>query len=101
MAVGAFPPLNSVQEIKEFDGSADKLVDFLTSVEGHIAAYDLPIYHGGYVSGSINDGWTYATAASHQANPANYKSNYNLGGRFCILLAEQFTGSTREWWIYR
>ena len=86
MSVGTFPSLNSVHEIREFDGSPDKLIDFLTSVEAHISAYDLPIYHGGYVSGNVDEGWMYATAAQYRAAPMEYKSNYNLGRRFCTLL---------------
>jgi Zinc knuckle len=101
MAPGAFPSLSSVREIREFNGSPEKLVDFLTSVEGHLAAYNLPIYQGGYVGGDVDEGWTFVSVALYQANTANYKSNYNFGGRFCTLLAERFTGSARQWWVYR
>jgi hypothetical protein len=101
MAPGAFPSLTSVREIREFNGSPEKLVDFLTSVEGHLAAYNLPVYQGGYVGGDVDEGWTFASVEQYQANTANYKSNYNFGGRFCTLLAERFTGPARQWWIYR
>jgi hypothetical protein len=33
MAVGAFPSLNSVRDIREFDGSPEKLVDFSLILE--------------------------------------------------------------------
>jgi hypothetical protein len=80
MAPGAFPPLSSVREIREFNGSPEKLVDFLTSVEGHLAAYNLPVYQGGYVGGDVDEGWTFASVVEYQVNIANYKSNYNFGG---------------------
>ena len=99
MVVGPFPPLTSVHEIREFDGTTDKLTDFLISVESHLAAYNLPIVHGGYVTGDIDIGWTYAMDADYQAAPHDYKPNFDFGKRFCILLAERFTGAARNWWI--
>ena len=99
MVIGSFPPLTSVREIREFDGTTDKLTDFLISVESHIAAYNLPIVHGGYVTGDIDIGWIYAMDPDYQAAPNNYKPNFDFGKRFCILLAERFTGAARNWWI--
>ena len=79
MAVGAFPPLSSVQEIRQFDGSVEKLSDFLTSVEGHLATYNLPLRTGGIVSGDIDEGWTFVSAAVYAANTQGYKANYDYG----------------------
>ena len=101
MTVGSFPPLSSVREIREFDGSAEKLIDFLSSVEAHLAAYNLPLETGGIVHGDIDEGWTYVTATEYIANTQLYKTNYNYGQHFCTLLAKRFTSSAREWWINR
>lgn len=75
------------------------MIDFLSSVEVHLAAYNLPLETGGIVHGNIDEGWTYVTAAEYTANTQSYKTNYNYGQRFCTLLAERFTNSAREWWI--
>ena len=56
MPVGSFPPLSSVKDVKEFDGSPEKLNDFLASVEGNMAAYNIPLSQGGYIAGNIDDG---------------------------------------------
>ena len=96
MVVGPFPPLTSVHEIREFDDTTDKLTDFLISVESHLAAYTFPIVHGGYITGDIDIGWTYATDANYQAAPHDYKPNFDFEKRFCILLAERFTGAARN-----
>ena len=56
MVVGSFPPLTSVREIREFDGSAEKLTDFFASVEGHLAAYNLPLKTGGIVQSDVDEG---------------------------------------------
>jgi len=101
MTVGSFPPFSSVREIKEFDGSAEKLSDFITSVESHIATYNLPVSQGGYVSGDVDNGWNYISLADAMAQPASCRLNYNFGYRFCLLLAECFVGSAWEWWITR
>lgn len=93
MVVGPFPPLNSVREIKEFDGTTEKLSDFLTSVEAHLAAYNIPLSKGGYVGGDVDEGWTFASVEQYQANAANFKRNYNYGERFSMLLAEIFIGA--------
>src|SRR5205085_5491074 len=69
MAVGSFPPLTSVREIREFDGSAEKLADFLASVEAHLAAYNLPLETGGIVHGDTDEGWTYVNTADYTRNP--------------------------------
>jgi hypothetical protein len=58
MPVGSFPSLNSVKDVKEFDGSPEKLNDFLASVEGNMAAYNIPLSQGGYVAGNVDDGWS-------------------------------------------
>jgi len=34
-------------------------------------------------------------------HPLESKSNYDYGKRFCLLLAERFTGEAREWWLSR
>lgn len=101
MSIGSFPPLNSVREIKEFDGSSENLLDFITSVEGHIAAYNFPVAQGGYVSGNMDDGWEYISHAKATAaeNPPSCRLNYRFGYRFCLLLGERFTGMARDWWI--
>lgn len=105
MAGGLCSTLNSVREIREFDGSPEKLVDFLTSVEDHLASYNLPVYQGGYVGGDVDEGWTYGSVVQYQAYLENCKSNYNFGRRFCIFLAERFTGSVglsaiNSWEVY-
>ena len=56
MPVGSFPPLSSVKDVKEFDGSSEKLNDFIASVEGNMAAYNIPLSQGGYVAGNVDDG---------------------------------------------
>jgi hypothetical protein len=66
-----------------------------------LAAYNLPVYQGGYVGGDVDEGWTFASVVEYQTNPANYKSNYNLGGQFCTLLTERFASSARQCWVYQ
>jgi len=101
ISVESFPLLNSVREIKEFDGSSDTLLDFITSIEGHISTYNFPISQGGYVSDNIDDEWKYISHANATAgeNRPSYRLNYNFGYRFCLLLRERFTRGAREWWI--
>jgi hypothetical protein len=82
MAVGAFPPLSSLREIREFDGSAGKFIDFLASVEGHLSVYNLPILHGGYVSGDVDEGWEYASTIAYAANPPTSSSITTLQPAF-------------------
>ena len=97
MPVGAFPALTTIQQIKEFDRSSGKLSDFITSVDGHMAAYNFPLSQGGYVAGNVEDGWMYATTSAHNASPSDSKSNYPYGTRFVLLLAERLSGPAREW----
>jgi hypothetical protein len=99
MVAGAFPSLTSVKEIREFDGSIEKLANFLASVDAHLAAYNLPLETGGIVEGDTDEGWTYVSAAEYTANTDLYKMNYNYGQCFCTLLAERFIGSAHKWWI--
>jgi hypothetical protein len=101
MPVGSFPPLSSVKDVKEFDGTSEKLNDFLASVEGNMAAYNIPLSQGGYVAGNVDDGWVYVSDAAHNENPLDSRANYDYGRRYLILLAERFTGPAREWWINR
>jgi len=101
MPVGSFPPLNFVKDVKEFDGNPEKLNDFLASVEGNMAAYNIPLSQGGFVAGNVDDGWQYVTAAVHAQTPVESRSNYDYGRRYFILLAERFMGTAREWWINR
>ena len=101
MVVGPFPPFTSMHKIYEFDGMTDKLTDFLISVESHLAAYNLTIVHGGYVTGDIDIGWIYATDADYEAAPHDYKIDVDFGKHFGILLAERFAGSARNWWIFK
>jgi hypothetical protein len=82
MDIGPFPTLNSVQEIREFDESPEKLVDFLTSVKSHLATYILPVYQGGSVEEDVDEDWIYGSVVQYQAYLENYKSNYNFGGAF-------------------
>ena len=56
MHVGSFPPLSSVKDIKEFDGSPKKLNDFLALVEDNLAVYNIPLSQGGFVAGNMDDG---------------------------------------------
>ena len=101
MPVGSFPPLKSVKDVKEFDGSPEKLNDFLASVEGNMAAYNIPLSQGGYVAGNVDDGWEYVSAAKHAEHPQESRANHDYGRRYLILLAERFSGPAREWWINR
>jgi hypothetical protein len=100
MVVGPFPSLNSVREINEFDGSVEKLDDFLTSVEAPLMAYNKRLKKDGYGS-DADESWTFVSVAKYRETVANFKLNYNHGTRFCALLGERFTGAAREWWINR
>ena len=77
MPVGLFPPLSSIKDVKEFDGSAEKLNDFLASVEGNMAANNIPLSQGGYVAGNVDDGWGYVSATEHTAQPQESRANYD------------------------
>ena len=96
MPVGSFPSLTSVKDVKEFDGSSEKLNDFLASVEGNMAAYNIPLSQDGYVAGNVDDGWSYVSATAHAGSPLESRDNHDYGRRYLILLAERFTGSARE-----
>jgi|SRR5579859_616198 hypothetical protein len=98
MVVDLFPPPTSVREIREFDGSAEKLTDFFPSIKRHLAAYNLPLKTGGIVRGDVDEKWTFA---GYAMSTQLYKINYNYGQCFCILLAERFTNSACERWITR
>jgi hypothetical protein len=101
MPLGSFPPLHHTQVIKEFDGSPERLSDFITSVECHLAAYNIPLTQGGYVSGNMDDGWNYITRTDHIAHPGDSRLNHGYGTRFCLLLGERMTHAARDWWISR
>ena len=97
MPVGPFPPLSSVREIKEFDATPSKLDNFIASVEGNMAAYNVPLSQGGYVAGNVDNRWSYVTTAVHTGAVAESRANYEYGRRYCILLAERLVGPAREW----
>jgi hypothetical protein len=101
MALGSFPPLHQTQVIKEFDGSPERLSDFITSIECHLAAYNIPLSQGGYVSGNMDDGWTFVSRGEHAAHPTESRLNYVYGSRLCLLLGERLTHAARDWWIAR
>jgi len=42
-----------------------------------MAAYNIPLFQGGYVSSNEDDGWDFVTAAIHTANAQNFRVNYN------------------------
>src|SRR5437762_11322971 len=98
-----FPRLiSSVKDIKEFDGSPEKLNDFLASVEGNMAAYNIPLSQVGYVSGNVDNGWLYVSPAVQAESPQESRANHDYGTRrYIILLAERFIGPARDWWINR
>jgi len=62
-----------------------------------IQVYDLcdgngyPAYYGGSVTGSVDEGWEYVTAASG-------KSNYAFGRRLCSKIAATMQGNAARWW---
>ena len=100
MAVRPFSPLNSIGEIREFDGSAEKLNDFLTLVEEYIAAYNFPVSQGSYVASNMDDRWEFVKADIFAAASAGtYHANYNFEMCFCLLIAERSIREAREWWI--
>ena len=96
MPVGLFPPLSSVKDVKKFDDSLEKLNDFLESVEGNLAAYNILLSQGDFVARNMDDGWEYVSAAKHAENPQESRANHDYGKRYLILLAERFSGPARE-----
>jgi len=101
MATWEFPPLKKVETIKSFNGDADKLDDFTTSVDAYIFSRDLPLKQGGWVKQDDEEGWFYCPlpASDAAANAAGMRKNYRYAKKFCVMLAERFTDSAREWWI--
>ena len=88
MPVGSFPPLSSIKDVKEFNGNLEKLNDFLASVEGNMAAYNIPLSQGGYVARNMDDRWSYVSATIHADSPLESRDNHDYGRRYLILLAE-------------
>jgi hypothetical protein len=95
-----FPPLKKVETIKTFNGDADKLDDFTTSVEAYIFSRDLPLKYGGWVTQNDEE-WIYCAlpATDAAAAAARMRKNYKYSKKFCVMLAERFTDAAREWWI--
>jgi hypothetical protein len=96
-----FPPLDNVEAIKQFNGDPESLDDFTTSVDAFIFSRDLPLAQGGWVQPDGDGGWEYPPLpASDEAGVATgMKKNYYYGMRFCVMLAERFTGLARDWWV--
>lgn len=90
MLVGSFPPLSSINDFKEFDGSPEKLHNFLTSVEGSMVVYNIPFSQGGFVAGNVDDRWVYVSVIVHTAYPLESRANHDYGRRYLILLTERF-----------
>ena len=51
------------------------------------------------MSGNVDEGWDYVRRDIHAAHPMSAKSNNDYGKRFCLLLAQRFTGEASEWWV--
>jgi len=94
-----FPALKKVETIKEFNGNADSLDDFMTSVNAYIFFRDLPLKQGGWVQPDDEDGWEYCPPPVNDAAAGRMRKNYKYGKKFCVMLAERFTDAAREWWI--
>jgi hypothetical protein len=77
------------------------LEDFATSVDAYIYVRDIPLKFAGWVRPDPEGGWIHCPLPNSQeeANAAGMRMNYKYGKKFCILLAEQFTDTAREWWI--
>jgi len=97
-----FPQIKKIKSIKSFNGQPEKLDDFTTSVEAFLYSGDYPLRHSGYVKPDGEGGYEFAPGVFPDFNAAaaaNYRSNYNYGKKFCVMLAERLTEGAREWWI--
>jgi hypothetical protein len=94
-----FPVLKKIEDIKEFNGDPEKLEDFTTSVDAFLYSRDYPLARGGWVKPDGEGGYEFSAvpfADNNAAAAANYRSNYNYGRRFCLMVAERFKDGARD-----
>ena len=100
-----FPTINKTELVREFNGEADRLEDFKTSVETFFYSRDIPVQNGGYVKPDGEGGYDYIENPADMPQTAqavvaaNLRPNYKYASKVMPLIAERLTGSARDWWI--
>ncbi|KAF8445124.1 hypothetical protein BGX38DRAFT_1271560 [Terfezia claveryi] len=81
-----------LKEVKDFDRSLANLSLFDIQIHNTLNKLDIPIYYGGSVSGSKEEGYSYMAANAPEA-----KTNYRLGKKLCSGISNEFTGPPNCW----
>ena len=82
-----------LKELREFDGNPAQLTFFDTNIRDTLDRWDIPAYHGGWVTGNSDDGYEFVAAAT-----AGSVSNYRLGQKVCATITPKFRGAAEQWW---
>ncbi|KAF8456011.1 hypothetical protein BGX38DRAFT_1266887 [Terfezia claveryi] len=80
-----------LKEVKDFDRSPANLSLFNTQIRNALKKLDIPVYFGGSVIGSEEEGFTYVAAGTAGAKP-----NYKLGEDLCSGISNKFTGAAAQ-----
>jgi len=83
----------NLREVSTFDGSSANLYLFDTHIRNALKRWDIPLYHGGTIIGSEEEGFSFC----HAAGTDQAESNYTLGEKPCSGLVNKFTGAADQW----
>ena len=87
------PQRIKLKAVDHFDGSPALLSLFDTQIHNTLDCLDIPVYHGGCVSGSTSEGFTFTVPGTPGSVP-----NYRLGRMLCSAFSTKFKDAAAQWW---